>query len=367
MTTVLDEGRPNPLEQLRVLENIVSNFTHERRKFHDVQLAMLNLLEDFAEERPRAEATHRATLNILEDAATEEARLESAQVAMINILGDFADDRDVLVRTQRAIINILDDLGADNVRLNVAQLEILASETALRTSLSEKEGLLIELETFSYTVSHNLRAPLRAIQAYASAVEKDIGDRAGPTARLMLGRMREAALRMDHLTRDLLIFRQIPNSPLASEPVDLDAVVQHVLAIYPDIAAAGVKVRKPLGWVTGQNSLLLQIVSNLLGNAIKFSPKDRTPEIEVWTERRDGGLLHVVVQDNGIGIPSEHITRIFKPFERLHQVAAVPGTGIGLAIVKKSAERMGGSVGVESEPGKGSRFWFELMEVKRAS
>ena len=152
----------------------------------------------------------------------------------------------------------------------------------------------------------------------------------------------------------------------ATGPVELDAVVAYVLGNYPDVATASVNVRAPLGRVTGQESLLVQIFSNLLGNAVKFASKDRTPVIDVWTEPREEGLLHIVVRDNGIGIPCEHWERIFLPFERLHPAEAWPGTGMGLAIVKKAVERLGGSVGVEPDPNQGSRFWFELPEVPPA-
>ncbi|MDP2307484.1 MAG: PAS domain S-box protein [Pseudomonadota bacterium] len=240
------------------------------------------------------------------------------------------------------------------------------AEQAVRLANTRIEERLADLESFSYTVSHDLRAPLRAIQGYARFVEIRLGDRADPTSRRMLERMREAALRMDHLIRDVLRFSQIPNEPLPTGPVDLDAVVAHVLANYPDVALAGVKVRGPLGRVNGQESLLMQILSNLLDNAVKFIPKERVPEIDVWTEPREEGMLRVVVQDNGVGIPSEHRVRIFLPFERLRPEDASGGTGIGLAIVKRAVERLGGRVGVESRPGAGSRFWFELPEVTGA-
>lgn len=106
---------------------------------------------------------------------------------------------------------------------------------------------------------------------------------------------------------------------------------------------------------------MVQVVSNLLGNAVKFVPKDRAPSIEIRSERRESGMLRIIVEDNGVGIPREHQERIFQPFERLK--TKEPGTGIGLAIVRKAVERLGGRVGVDSEPGTGSRFWFELPEV----
>lgn len=239
----------------------------------------------------------------------------------------------------------------------------LAEEEA-RVASARLQERLAELESFSYTVAHDLRAPLRAIQGYARFVTEDLGDQASPASRQMLGRLQDASLRMDHLTRDLLNYSQISRGTLTIGPVDLDAVVAHVLTNYQDIAAAGVQVRAPLGLVAGQESLLVQVVSNLLGNAVKFVPKDRAPRIEIRSEQRDAGMLRVIVEDNGVGIPLDQRERIFLCFERLD--TREPGTGIGLSIVRKAIERLGGRVGVESEPGRGSRFWFELPEAARA-
>ncbi|MFZ5481153.1 MAG: PAS domain S-box protein [Myxococcota bacterium] len=238
------------------------------------------------------------------------------------------------------------------------------AEQEIRAAHARLEERIADLEAFSYIVTHDLRAPLRAIQGYARLVEDALADHADEATRQMLERMRDATLRMDHLIRDVLAYSQVSREALLAGPVDLDDVVSHVVAHYPEVAAASVRVRTPLGRVRGQDSLLVQVVSNLLGNAVKFVPEGRAPSVAVWSERRGAEMLRVVVQDNGIGIPREHWERIFRPFERLHPSEAWPGTGIGLAIVKKSVDRMGGRVGVESETGRGSRFWFELPEVK---
>jgi signal transduction histidine kinase len=123
-----------------------------------------------------------------------------------------------------------------------------------------------------------------------------------------------------------------------------------------------VTVAKPLGRVLGQDSLLTQALSNLLTNAVKFVAPGRASSVRVWTQRKDG-RVRLVVEDNGVGISPEHVSKLFAPFVRLQATAEYEGTGIGLAIVKKAAERMNGSVGVESLPGDGSRFWIELPEA----
>jgi signal transduction histidine kinase len=113
--------------------------------------------------------------------------------------------------------------------------------------------------------------------------------------------------------------------------------------------------------VLGHENLLSQCLLNLLQNAVKFVARGRPPKIRIWTEDR-GGRVRVWVEDNGIGIAKDQQERIFGLFQRLHRQDAYPGTGVGLAIVRKAVERMGGTTGVESEPGKGSRFWLELAQ-----
>jgi signal transduction histidine kinase len=111
--------------------------------------------------------------------------------------------------------------------------------------------------------------------------------------------------------------------------------------------------------IKGHPTTLVQVVANLLGNAVKFVPPGMTPRVRVWAEER-GERMRLWVEDNGIGIAPEHQERIFRVFERLHRRESYPGTGIGLAIVRKGMERMGGGCGVESAPGQGSRFWVDL-------
>lgn len=226
-------------------------------------------------------------------------------------------------------------------------------EKALRRTVEELEG-------FAYTISHDLRAPLRAIQGYAHTVAVKMRGRADGETLAMLDRIDGAAIRMDRLIQDVLSYSAIARHPIVAEPVSLDEIVSGVIAVSPELQRSGVGVRGALGVVMGQPSLLTQIVSNLLTNAVKFLPPDRAPVIEVWTEDPGGNTLRLVVSDNGEGIPAEHLERIFKPLERLPAAGRREGTGIGLAIVRRAAERMDGRAGATSRPGEGSRFWVEL-------
>ena len=129
---------------------------------------------------------------------------------------------------------------------------------------------------------------------------------------------------------------------------------------------AQVEVEGPLPPVIGHRPTLVQVVTNLLSNAVKFVPPGVPPKVRVRAERR-GELVRLWVEDNGIGLAPEHRDRIFKVFERLHGEETYPGTGIGLAIVKKGVERTGGRAGVESDDGRGSRFWVELPRAREAT
>ena len=147
-----------------------------------------------------------------------------------------------------------------------------------------------------------------------------------------------------------------------SEPVELEDVVRKVIApLEKELKGkrAEVRCRQPLLPVRASSIMLEQVMANLIENAVKFVPLKTPPQVEVWSEQR-GTMVRVCVSDNGIGMKPEHLKKLFQPFTRLVNGTEYPGTGIGLAIVRKGVERMGGRVGVDSEPGKGSCFWLEL-------
>lgn len=245
--------------------------------------------------------------------------------------------------------------------------EARATNEELERRVSERTSrlkeMVAELEAFSYSVSHDLRAPLRAMQGFAQALIEDFSDRLGPEGVSYLDRLARAASRLDSLTQDVLRYSRITRDEIRLEPVNLDLLVTEVIQQYPEFREPRglIHIRLPLGVVLGQRSGLTQCISNLVGNALKFVPPDRAPHISIYSEERDG-KLRLVVEDNGIGIESRHYQRIFGMFERVHAEGQFEGTGIGLAIVRKAVERMGGGVGLESELGRGSRFWIELTK-----
>jgi signal transduction histidine kinase len=148
-------------------------------------------------------------------------------------------------------------------------------------------------------------------------------------------------------------------------PVDLDKLVGNVIQQYPGFHAPEVEIeiQSPLLPVMGHEASLTQCVANLLSNGVKFVFPGTIPKIKIWTEQINGNV-RVWFMDNGIGVEPEDIKRIFSMFERVHPTSEYEGTGIGLSIVRKAVERMSGKIGVESEPGVGSRFWIELKEAR---
>src|SRR3989441_379104 len=235
-------------------------------------------------------------------------------------------------------------------------------EERVRARTRELEDRNAELEAFAYSISHDLRSPLRAMEGFSQALIEDYGDRLDETGRHHAERVVMAARRMDQLIDDLLAYSQVTRADLPRAPMDLQRLMRAALdQLDGEVRTrqARVVVEGGLPAVVAHGATLTQVLVNLLANGIKFVPSDRAPEVRVRAEARDG-RVRLWVEDNGIGIAPEHHERIFRVFERLHPATNYPGTGIGLAIVRKAMERMGGRAGVESEPGRGSRFWIEL-------
>jgi signal transduction histidine kinase len=219
-----------------------------------------------------------------------------------------------------------------------------------------------ELEAFTYTVAHDLRAPLRAMQGFSDLVLEDARGRLEPDEREYLKRISQAAERMDALVRDLLAYSRLGSVEVRPESVDLGALVKDVLrGMDAELRAkdAEVVVQEAVPKVVAQRPILFQVVANLLSNAAKFVPPGVSPRIRIFAQARDG-WVRLVVEDNGIGVAPQFRDKLFGVFERLQAADAYPGTGIGLAIVKRAVERMGGRVGVEPREPRGSAFWFEL-------
>jgi len=247
--------------------------------------------------------------------------------------------------------------------LRDAQHDLERRVTVRTTQLQERNE---ELESFAYSISHDLRAPLRAMDGFSQALLDEYGSQLDATGRQYAERVQAGARRMDLLIRDLLAYSRMTRADIQIVPVPLEPVVKGAVAqVEGDARGRGARIRvdDALPWVMGHEATLTQVLMNLLANGLKFVPADRVPELRIRTEARDG-LVRIWILDNGIGIAPEHHDRIFRVFERLHRQDEYPGTGIGLAIVRKGVERMGGRVGLESEPERGSSFWVELPRAE---
>jgi len=272
------------------------------------------------------------------------------------------------VRAKRGRLKLF-GVAVDITARKHVEEELEHAHSQLEQRVTERTTLLREtvadLEAFSYCLSHDMRAPLRAMQGYAHLLKRAFADQLGSLGNDYLERIMTGAERLDQLIQDVLTFSRVARAPLESKTVDLNVLLERVLAEYPVLRAPGVglQIDKPLLPVRGQEVFLSQCVSNLLTNAVKFVRPGEKPRVRVSTCPMEGGV-RIYVEDQGIGILPEDQQRIFGIFQRVHPQERYEGTGIGLAIVQKAAERMGGSVGVESVPGQGSRFWLQLPRVE---
>lgn len=214
------------------------------------------------------------------------------------------------------------------------------------------------LEIFSHSISHDLRAPLRAIRGLSQALQEDYREKLNSEGQDYLDRMSAAARRMDLLLRDVLAYSQASRAEFPLHTVSLSQLIPQLISECPPNQQSCFHICSELPDVRGNSTLLAQCLCNLLSNAVKYVPEGRVPKIEIRSEWR-GSFARIWIEDNGIGIASEDHQRIFKIFQRVES-GPYQGTGIGLAVVAKGIERMGGTVGVESDLGKGSRFWIEL-------
>jgi signal transduction histidine kinase len=235
----------------------------------------------------------------------------------------------------------------------------VAERTAnLKQSVQSLEGVL-------YHVAHDLRAPLRAMASFTSILLDDYAPNLDERGQDYARRISTAASHMDRLVQDLLAFGRLAHTEVPIEKVNLETEINAALERFAtEIKSlnAEIEVKRPLPPIKANHAVLNEVITNLLSNALKFIPPESTPRIRIWAERRDG-FVRFCIADDGIGIKSEYHERIFRMFERLHGMNVYPGTGIGLAIVSKGIERMGGRVGVESNEGKGAQFWFELPAI----
>ena len=264
---------------------------------------------------------------------------------------------------------LYDELLAEQSELLIAKAEIRGHALILERVVLERTAQLREkveeLEAFSHSISHDMRQPLRAMQGYAQILLDDYSENLAEEPKLFLHQIKSAAERLDHLIKDVLTYSSATRGESKLCSIVLSKIVREVVDNYPNLRGAIIEIDSSMGPVLGFEVALTQSISNLLANAVKFVPFGKAPRIKIWSESREG-CIRLWIQDNGIGIAAKDQKRIFEIFSRVHSNEIYEGTGIGLSIVAKSVEKMGGRLGVESEPGKGSRFWIELQGAEVA-
>jgi light-regulated signal transduction histidine kinase (bacteriophytochrome) len=311
------------------------------------QRATLNILEDFSAEKSRLEQGQRATLNILEDFDSERQRLEAGQRATLNILEDFNADKSTLHQNQRAMLNLLEDFEAEKTKVEAASQSL--------------ELVNKELEGFSYSVAHDLRAPLRHVDGFSKILLDDYGPAMTEEGRRLLERVRDGAQRMGTLIDELLGFSRMGRRELQRQITGLNSLAEEVRAgLKAEADGRSVEWRvAQLPYADCDPALIKQVFSNLLGNALKYSRPRERAVIEVG-QLVDNGQTTIFVRDNGVGFDMKYADKLFGVFQRLHRPEDFEGTGVGLALVQKIIHKHGGRVWAEAQLDRGATFYFTL-------
>ena len=271
---------------------------------------------------------------------------------------------------QRAQITTEDEIGELAASFNHMLKRIREAEE----TLSEQKNQLVELnevlsarnqelDEFTYIASHDLQEPLRKLSSFCTLLERDIGDGIPENARTDMIFITDAAGRMQRLVQDLLALSRTGRAAMKRDWISLDECAERALVSLASRVqtTSAVITRDPLPYIFGDPSMMTQLYQNLIGNALKFMPPGRHPVIRLTADEKAGNMVFGV-RDNGIGIKSEYVAQIFSPFKRLHGRTEYEGSGIGLAICRKTVERHGGRLWVDSWPGIGSHFKFTIDE-----
>ncbi|MBT0664713.1 response regulator [Geobacter pelophilus] len=326
----------------------------------------------FQAEEVVARVTTHIQLARAEELKREVAERMRAEEALKTLAEELQEKNDRLIHTQEELRNLNVELEA-RVLERTAQIESAYSQISLLNEdlcrrsqeLEQKNQEIAEanrhLESFSYSVSHDLRAPLRHINGFVRILLEDYGQSLQEEAKKLLDRIAAGCDRMDLLTSELLQFSRFARQPISKSNLETTLLVQQVideLDLQHREKPAELIVHD-LPPCTADRQLLQQVFQNLIGNALKFSEKADHPRIEIGTLQQEGQTVFFV-KDNGVGFEMQYADRLFGAFQRLHKNEDFPGTGIGLFLANNIITRHGGKVWAEAEPGSGATFFFTL-------
>lgn len=291
-----------------------------------------------------------------EDQLDQDVSSASYASAILNILDDFAEEKARLQSTEQAMLNILEDFELEKAKVETAN-------SALKQAVLAAAAANKELATFSYSVAHDLRAPLRSIDGFSEALLEDCGDELSDLGKGYLTFVRDSAQRMAQLIDDLLSLSKMSQADMRPQPVDLIALI---IPIITDLRRGEpsriVDVVMPEELVVvGDPPLLKLALLNLLANAWKFTSKQAAAKIEIGIGI-ENGVTTYFVRDDGAGFDMAYADKLFGVFQRLHTPADFDGTGIGLATVKRVVDRHGGRIWADGEVDHGATFHFTLGE-----
>jgi light-regulated signal transduction histidine kinase (bacteriophytochrome) len=252
-------------------------------------------------------------------------------------------------------------------RMDQMEAEIYRSSQEVQSANAQLRALNQELEAFSYSVSHDLRAPLRHIDGYVEMLAKNAGDNLNDKAKRYLNIIAESAGRMGQLIDDLLLFSRMGRTEMQRTTVNLEEIVQDTIkSLQPDTANRAVDWKTgPLPLVQGDPSLLRQVFANLLSNAVKYTRGRERAIIELGVSSQTDEETVLFVRDNGAGFDMKYANKLFGVFQRLHRAEEYEGTGVGLANVQRIINRHGGRVWAEAAVNQGATFYFTLKNQRK--
>jgi light-regulated signal transduction histidine kinase (bacteriophytochrome) len=276
-----------------------------------------------------------------------------------------------LARQKAEIEKLATELLEANRRLTLQNeekekraVELIMINKELKRAKEQLESSNRELEAFSYSVAHDLRAPLRGVGSYSQMLQEDYAEALDDNGRRLLGNIQKSADKMGMLIDDLLSLSRLGKTEMRLANVDMADAVRRVLEEYREAGTYQSEIiTQPLPMAKADPSLLHHMLVNLIGNALKYSAKTEHPRIEISAREEKGEVIYSIA-DNGVGFDMKYAHKLFGVFQRLHTNKEFEGTGVGLATVKRIIDRHGGRIWADAEVGRGATFYFALQAAK---